>query len=1463
MRVTSRWGQRILGVAALVLLAWSAYEGARQSRIAVGARTEPAPQGLLNLQLVPDEATAGRVVASWDCENSTEPGSPCAAAYNSLDADFRFILAYALAWSVTILWASWVCQTPKLRLFLIGSVVAAAIADVIENHLLGYQLGSHRALPLGGLLSALTPESVAAFARAHTVSTTRAMAMFKFVALSVGGLGAIALAGGAWVSRAAETRKFWLAVAKWLRRDCDEPARQDAPASAVADARKAEDPAAAAPPAPGSFAALVAEETKGLFPGGDVNKRPPDHPVSDGQIASGEPWVKFRAADIIGLAFSGGGIRSATFNLGLLEGLERLGLLRLFDYLSTVSGGGYVGSFWSAWLMRRAPASPLFPIEGGSERGYIDSTSERHLREFSRFLLPRLGVFQVETWTGVVAVLVGLLPALVLALSVIGVLLIGWLALTFPLASPTTFSPLPMLGAITAIVLIGLERRYLARKLAAVKDLQREFERLERIEAAVTIRYAVFAVGAVVIVLLAHAALVGPVTETHIYRLTDAAGVSTWQWQPRVIGRGYAHWWQLTGIGQPKDAWIVSPALFDYAIAWLLAAMAMVFLRLVPTVWPNLCRRSTLAAYDRVLYRLVVLAAVWIGGALVWHLAINIENLTRVTISAILSAGVFATLRNWMGVSLRRSPEPGVLDRLKPMIPPVLAYLTLLLAAGAVGNALIAIGGTDWLTWWALASGMGLVLVIGLFIDPAEFGLHAFYRDRISRAYSGAHNAPGPEPRYNRATEPQEHDDPRLADLITRPLHLVCCAANDLTGDALETLSRGARSAVLSKYGFSIGNCYTGPNDLTLGSAVTASAAAFNSNMGRISLELGPAVSFLMTALNLRLGLWLRHPKADPLKPRRWPGLLLYREMFGRTMASGVIEKPVPLLVRDVHLSDGGHFENLALYELIRRHCRYILVSDCGADPEVAFDDLGNALRRVREDFGVEVSLDVSPLRPGPDGRSRQHIALGTIHYSETDRGILLYVKPTLTGDESPDVLQYKTRNGAFPHEGTSDQFYDEAQWESYRRLGMHVAECVFEFVTPPEPGGDDARRLTADWVFGQAVHRWGETPAGLADRVLAMTERFNDLESHLRESAVSSLLHEVFPELPPQPAVLRLTEEEWEAQRGMSDEQRQALAKPADPNAVISTPDDLLIILRVTQAMEDVWIACELDRWWNHPLNMGWTNLFARWATAPSFRHWWPLFSPMYSPGFRAFIDQRFPGRSPVEPGRRFGVPQKGTVAALAADAADGLAAVWWKTRSTQPHGWSASGLSAAWTGRTLYQYLLPQPNPVGEPTQMEVGIVAVREQAGAVGWTSDDFFVPPSLWGTGIGWYFLRGLLIQCKVQTPANATARPGNCYVVVKAPTQNDRNQVSLEDRRSFIEQYRKMGFRQRVSDEREQDAIEAIAFARNHLGFSDEAQRLGDTLWQLTLAAWDPGAATDDPKDKTAPPESAKAPEATP
>src|SRR6185369_2195703 len=103
-------------------------------------------------------------------------------------------------------------------------------------------------------------------------------------------------------------------------------------------------------------------------------------------------------------------------------------------------------------------------------------------------------------------------------------------------------------------------------------------------------------------------------------------------------------------------------------------------------------------------------------------------------------------------------------------------------------------------------------------------------------------------------------------------------------------------------------------------------------------------------------------------------------------------------------------------------------------------------MRRVREDFGVEIEIDLAPLRQDERGFAKQHAVTGTLHFDGldgTDKGTLLYFKPVLTGDEPADVLEYRAQNPTFPHEGTGDQFYDEAQWESYRRLGQHSAAVI------------------------------------------------------------------------------------------------------------------------------------------------------------------------------------------------------------------------------------------------------------------------------------------------------------------------------------------------------------------------------------------------------------------------------------
>jgi hypothetical protein len=150
------------------------------------------------------------------------------------------------------------------------------------------------------------------------------------------------------------------------------------------------------------------------------------------------------------------------------------------------------------------------------------------------------------------------------------------------------------------------------------------------------------------------------------------------------------------------------------------------------------------------------------------------------------------------------------------------------------------------------------------------------------------------------------------------------------------------------------------------------------------------------------------------------------------------------------YLTDGGHFDNTGLYSLVERGCRFIVLADCGADPTLAFADLGEAIRRCRIDFGTQIQLDLSILT---QERPTVHFAQGTIRYSathaeslgwgaeDTKDGELLVIKPVLAGDATVDVRSYKRQNDAFPRQSTADQFFDEAQFESYRALGQLSAE--------------------------------------------------------------------------------------------------------------------------------------------------------------------------------------------------------------------------------------------------------------------------------------------------------------------------------------------------------------------------------------------------------------------------------------
>jgi hypothetical protein len=178
----------------------------------------------------------------------------------------------------------------------------------------------------------------------------------------------------------------------------------------------------------------------------------------------------------------------------------------------------------------------------------------------------------------------------------------------------------------------------------------------------------------------------------------------------------------------------------------------------------------------------------------------------------------------------------------------------------------------------------------------------------------------------------------------------------------------------------------------------------------------------------------------------RWrvPPRALLREVLGRLDET----------YRWVNVSDGGHIENLAGIELLRRRCRYVVIGDGEEDPGHRFNGLATLVRTARIDLGIHVEIDLDALRLDERGLSARHWAVGKIHYpGESEPGHLLYLKSSMTGDEDEVIREYRRGQPSFPHEPTADQSFDEAQFEAYRSLGQHIGEEALEHL----PGAGDA----------------------------------------------------------------------------------------------------------------------------------------------------------------------------------------------------------------------------------------------------------------------------------------------------------------------------------------------------------------------------------------------------------------------
>ncbi len=859
--------------------------------------------------------------------------------------------------------------------------------------------------------------------------------------------------------------------------------------------------------------------------------------------------------DIVGLAFSGGGIRSATFNLGVIQALASKNLLKFVDYLSTVSGGGYIGSWLSSWAysVSRQPAASdnhIAEIEkqlnGGPQHiGDIVELPQIHfLRKYSNYLTPKLGALSGDTLAFVATYLRNLLLNQSIVISALLALLLvphmlGLIGLQFQ-GLKSAWVSLILAGIFLSIVAVGVVLNSSSTLYSPASVVR-----------FVAIPHFLFCVFA-----------------TYALWQFAAATCPEWWLQPRtravVIGWGAPAYGALWFIAVAAGMLLKSRSSAEKPSGWyLLWAPALwavptgvaggAFVLFVGQRLANLTALNQLSIwhiltfYIPVVTLLVLLVGVvhlgligrayedglrewWarLGGAVLvitffWFAIClltlfcphGIEDLWNFVrnggkenwFARVLSSlGITGVVGGWVTTTVKglfaakgtsTGPRPssdapsakGRNDLLARLAPPLFVLgLLVILSLGLDWLVPVADQANGTSLWGVLVLCLGLYglsRVMGYRVDVNEFSLHNAYRNRLIRCYLGATHRPrDPQP----FTGFDESDNIFLHDLqdLGAPFHIVNATLNVVKGKELALQSRKARSFIFTPLysGFDYTeekslarmpgsiqpegsrtetrdpevyksgsyrltkNCswksrYRGAR---LGTAMAISGAAASPNMGYYTTG---AVAFLLTIFSVRLGWWLGNPRMkkswESGRPRSsWTALM--NELTGNTNDDQ----------SEVYLSDGGHFENLAIYELVRRRCRVIIACDAGADPSCACNDLASAIEKCRVDFKVTIKVDLNEIRPSlallPGDQklraSKTPFTIGTIHYPDESEGTLIYIKPSLKADLPQDVLAYARLAEAFPHQSTVDQFFDEAQFESYRALGFACASAAIENIT-------------------------------------------------------------------------------------------------------------------------------------------------------------------------------------------------------------------------------------------------------------------------------------------------------------------------------------------------------------------------------------------------------------------------------
>ncbi|MDM0113061.1 patatin-like phospholipase family protein [Variovorax sp. J22R133] len=747
-----------------------------------------------------------------------------------------------------------------------------------------------------------------------------------------------------------------------------------------------------------------------------------------------------------GLALSGGGIRSATFSLGLLKALAQHRQLLQFDIVSTVSGGGYVGSTLGRLCTRAKDADGVRAVEGA----FAEVDKVRFgwwLRSNGRYLIPggmRDTLFAVALY---LRNLLGTHIEIAIAATLVGMFLaainLGAWEIMAGLVdldnAQSVISPVRWATQLPTLWLTALIPWLLSIVLAdgywAVRDKSTTLGMLGQVT--------------MWCVLGALAWWLGPILE-------DRYGGPLW----------------------------LAPAFIVFASAWVVALLWVLW-RKSSGQTPAVLRNELTEGLATVIYVMLVIGLLGLLDWTAWWLAAHTRETRASWGGAMLVAA--AALRAVLPMLFTGKREvPGVGKSMLIMLGSIFGLLlAFCLAAWWIGVLYAAVllpvftpQGLDFPRGWVWFGTIGIIVGSYALVTGRNFGflnassLHTFYRSRIVHGYLGAANQrrlgadptaalSGLAPPHVPVGEVEEDDDISQCKYAPHmhggPVHLINVCINQTHDPRQQLFNRDRKSLPLTvgPLGWmqAVGAPWTQAKlkgALSIGAWTAISGAAFAPGLGRLTKR---GIAALSVFAGLRLGYWWDSKEAGLVQPGAARSMstflmksrFILLECFGAFPGSGS-----PFW----YLSDGGHFENTAAYALLREEAELIVIADCGADPDYRFHDLENLIRRAR----IDLNADIVALKPNKSASwrnlgvfgslndlasptSQACLALARVTYASGLLGHIILVKPNVSSELSVDLVNFKAANPLFPQQPTTDQFFDEAQWECYFRLGAAIGD--------------------------------------------------------------------------------------------------------------------------------------------------------------------------------------------------------------------------------------------------------------------------------------------------------------------------------------------------------------------------------------------------------------------------------------